>query len=273
LARHEFPIFPSFITMGTRLKQAMAAGTVARVFGLGQLCHPKFIEIIGLHGGYHAVWLDQEHAALSIAQIEQSALAARAVGLDSFVRLTATDYATVMRPLEAGAGGVMAAQVRSAREAADVVRWARFHPEGLRGVNGSGVDGSYGLLPMADYLKRANAEVLVAIQIEHQDAVEEVEKIAALKGVDCLFIGPADLSQSMGIPGDWENARLWQAIKRVASAAAAHGVPWAILPPNPSYAQRCLDLGCRMLSMGFDVWALHHGLRAIKQEYDAFFQQ
>jgi 2-keto-3-deoxy-L-rhamnonate aldolase RhmA len=258
--------------MGIRLKQAMAAGTVTRVFGLGQLCHPKFIEIIGRHGGYHGVWLDQEHAGLSTEQIEQAALAARAVGLDSFVRLTATDYATVMRPLEAGAGGVMAAQVRSAREAADVVRWARFHPEGLRGVNGSGVDGAYGLLPLAEYLPRANAETLVAIQIEHYEAVEEVEKIAAIKGVDVLFVGPADLSQSMGIPGVWEHERVWEAIKRVASASAAHGVPWAILPPNASFAQRCVDLGCRMLSLGFDVWAIHHGLRAFKQDYAAYFK-
>src|SRR4029077_8948919 len=94
---------------------------------------------------------EQDHAGISIAQIEEAARAARGVGLDSFVRLTATDYATVMRPLEAGAGGIMAAQVRSAREAADVVRWAKFHPQGLRGVNGSGVDGRYSTLKPLEY--------------------------------------------------------------------------------------------------------------------------
>ena len=101
--------------MAKRLKELLAQGKLVRVFGLGQLCHPKFIDIIGQHGGYDAVWLDQEHAALSMAQIEHGCLAARASGLDSFVRLAPTDYATVMRPLEAGAGGIMAAQVRTRR--------------------------------------------------------------------------------------------------------------------------------------------------------------
>jgi 2-keto-3-deoxy-L-rhamnonate aldolase RhmA len=257
--------------MATRLKAALAEGRLTRVFGVGQLCHPKLIEIIGWQGGFDAVWLDQEHAGLSIEQIEQATRAARGVGLDTFVRLTATDYATVMRCLEAGAGGVMAAQVRNATEAAQVVRWAKFHPEGLRGVNGTGVDGRYGTLPMAEYFREANAETFVAIQIEHIDAVEDVERIAALKGVDVLFIGPADLSQSMELPGDWGHARVWQAIERVAQAAAARGIRWAILPPNPAYAQRCVNLGCRMLSLGLDVWAVQRGLQAFQKEYAAQF--
>src|SRR5205823_14397535 len=98
--------------MARRLKELLAQGQLVRVFGIGQLCHPKLVEIIGLHGGYDAVWLDQEHAGLSLEQIEHSCRAARAAGIDSFVRLAPTDYATVMRPLEAGAGGIMAAQVR-----------------------------------------------------------------------------------------------------------------------------------------------------------------
>src|SRR3954447_18550529 len=116
--------------MALRLKQSLAAGKLTRVFGLGQLCDPKIVEIIGFQGGWDAVWFDQEHVGLTIGQIEEAARAARAVGLDSFVRLTATDYATVMRPLEAGAGGVMAAQVRTVRVTEEIVRWSRFHPLG-----------------------------------------------------------------------------------------------------------------------------------------------
>src|SRR5213594_5139929 len=122
--------------MGARLRELLKKGKLVRVFGVGQLCYPKIIEILGFQGGFDAVWLDQEHAGLSIQQIEEAARAARGVGLDSFVRLAPTDYATVMRPMEAGAGGVMAAQVRSAAQAAEVVCWSKFHPLGLRGVNG-----------------------------------------------------------------------------------------------------------------------------------------
>src|SRR6516164_11652833 len=137
--------------MGLRLKELLAQGKLVRVFGLGQLCHPKIVEMVGFHGGYDAVWLDQEHAGISIAQIEEAARAARGVGLDSFVRLTATDYVTVMRPLEAGAGGIMAAQVRNARQAEEIVRWTKFHPRGIRGINNTGVDGLYGKTPLAEY--------------------------------------------------------------------------------------------------------------------------
>jgi 2-dehydro-3-deoxyglucarate aldolase/4-hydroxy-2-oxoheptanedioate aldolase len=230
------------------------------------------VEIIGLHAGYDAVWLDQEHCALSLEQIQQAARAARWSDLDSFVRLAPTDYATVMRPLEAGAGGIMAAQVRSARQTEQIVQWAKFHPRGLRGINNSGIDGAYGTIPFADYLRQANAETFVAIQIEHVDALEEVDAIAAVKDVDVLFVGPADLSQSMGLPGEWNHPKLWSALERVAQAANNHGIHWAILPPDPGYARRCVDLGCRMLSLGLDVWAMQKGLKAFQQEYAEFFR-
>jgi 2-dehydro-3-deoxyglucarate aldolase/4-hydroxy-2-oxoheptanedioate aldolase len=253
--------------MARRLRELLSDGKVIKVFCVGQLCHPKVVEIIGQHGGYDAVWLDQEHAGLSIAQIETACLAARATGLDSFVRLAPTDYATVMRPLEAGAGGIMAAQVRGAEQARDVVRWAKFHPLGLRGVNGTGVDGRYGTVPLAEYMKRANAQTFIAIQIEHIDAVREVEAIAAIPGVDVLFVGPADLGQSMGIVGQWDHPDVWQAIERVARAAREHRIAWAILPRDVEYVRRCVELGCRMLSIGIDTWALQRGLGAFLGEF------
>ena len=257
--------------MGAGLKELLAKGKLVRVFCLGHLCDPKMVEIIGLQGGFDAFWLDQEHCALTLEQIQQAARAARGSNLDSFVRLAPTDYATVMRPLEAGAGGIMAAQVRSARQVEQIVQWAKFHPRGLRGINNSGIDGGYSTIPFADYLRKANAETFIAIQIEHVDALEEVESIAAVKEVDVLFVGPADLSQSMGLPGEWNHPRLWNALERVAQAAKSHGIHWAILPPDPDYARRCVELGCRMLSLGLDVWAVQKGLKAFQQEYSEFF--
>jgi 2-dehydro-3-deoxyglucarate aldolase/4-hydroxy-2-oxoheptanedioate aldolase len=258
--------------MGARLKAALVQGKLVRVFCVGHLCSPKMIEIIGQQGGYDAVWLDQEHIALPLAQIEEAARAAKGCGLDSFVRLVASDYAAVMRPLEAGAGGIMAAQVRSASQVEEIVRWAKFFPRGTRGFNSSGADGRYGTVPMGDYLKQANAETFVAIQIEHRDAVDDVEAIAAVKDVDVLFIGPADLTISMGIPGEWSHPRFWEAVERVARAAGNHGIHWAMLPFDASSARRCLDLGCRMLSLGMDVWMVQKGVKAFEAEYSEFFR-
>jgi 2-keto-3-deoxy-L-rhamnonate aldolase RhmA len=258
--------------MGKRLKDILARGKVARVFGVGQLCDPKIVEIVGIQGGFDAVWIDQEHAGLSTEQIEQASRAARATGMDSFVRLAVTNYASVMQPLEAGAGGIMAAQVNSARETADIVRWAKFHPQGVRGVNGTGVDGNYGTLPLRDYFRRANEETFIAIQIENADGLNDVEKIAAVKGVDVLFVGPADLSQSLGIPAEWDNPKLWQGIERVAKAARSAGIHWAVLPITPDFARRCVTLDCRMLAVGIDTWAVQRGLKSFQQDYGEFFQ-
>ncbi len=257
--------------MGAQLKALLAGGRVLRVFALGHLCSPKLVEMIGWAGGFDAVWLDQEHAGLTMAQTEEAARAARGVGLDSFVRLNATDYATMMCALEAGAGGVMASMVKSARQAEEIVSWAKFHPRGCRGVNGTGVDGRYGATPGPEYFRRANAETITAVQIEHIDAVADVERIAAVPDLDFLFVGPADLSQSMGIPGEWEHPRMWAAVERTARAAAANRVAWAILPRDAAHARRCVELGCRMLSIGMDAWAFQKGIAAVRDDFAEFF--
>jgi 4-hydroxy-2-oxoheptanedioate aldolase len=257
--------------MSARLKALLKQDRVVRVFLMGQLCLPKMIEMVAWHGGFDAVWFDQEHTGLTTPQIEDAARAARGAGIDCFVRLPATDYAAVMRPLEAGAGGVMASMIRSVGEVENLLTWTKFHPRGRRGVNGSGVDGRYGGYAADDYFRRANAETFVAVQIEHADAVEHVERIAAVPDLDLLFIGPADLSQSMGLPGDWENPRVWQAVERVARAARANGVAWAILPRDAAHARRCVDLGCRMLSLGIDAVAFRMGLKAVQDNFAEFF--
>lgn len=253
--------------MSATLKSKLASGSVVRVFCLGQLCSPKLLELVSYVGGFDGVWLDQEHVGLTMPQIEEAARAGRAAGMDTFVRLTATDYATVMRPLEAGAGGVMAAMVRSAKEAEQLAFWTRFHPEGGRGVNGTGADGRFGTYGGRDYFRQSNERVLVGVQIEHAEAVEAIDAIAAVKGIDFLFVGPADLSQTLGIPGEWEHPRLWAAIERVAAACKRNGRPWGILPMSPAHAKRSVNLGCTMLSIGLDTWAFRDGMRAALEAY------
>src|SRR5262249_46334692 len=162
--------------MRIHLTHPLRQRRLPRLHPLAPLRSPKLVEMGGLSGGFDAVWFDQEHAGLTIAQLEDAGRAARASGLDCFVRLTATDYATVMRALETGAGGVMAAMVRSVAQVEDLVRWAKFHPRGGRGVNGSGGDGRYGTLPPLGYFKKANADTVVGGQIEHIHAVQQIER-------------------------------------------------------------------------------------------------
>ncbi len=250
-----------------RIKQLLAEGRVVRLFGCGQLCSPKLIEMVGAHGGYDGLWLDVEHAGLTMRDVELATLAADAVGLDHFVRLPATDYASIMRPLEAGAGGVMVSMVRSAEEADRAVRWAKFHPRGERGLNGGNRDGKFGLTPLPDYVTQANDRTFVGIQIETPGALDSVAEIAAVPDVDLVFVGPADLSQILGVPGQFEHPDCLVAIRRIADACRAAGKPWGIVPRGADYAARMYSMGCRMFVIGFDVHALHAGIRAAKERY------
>lgn len=185
------------------IKERLAAGKMVRILGIGALPTHKIIEIAALHGGYHGVWIDQEHAALSQQQIELLTMACRAAGLDSFVRLAPNDYATVMRPMETGAGGIMAAQVRYPEEVERIVEWAKYYPQGCRGLNTSNYEGDYGACDPAKLVEKGNRDRWLSIQIETKEAVDHVNEIAAMEGVDHLFVGPADLSLSLGVPGQY----------------------------------------------------------------------
>ena len=253
------------------LRSMLKSRPMVRCCAFGQLCSPKLIEIVGHLGAFDAVWLDQEHAGLTTAQIEEGSRAARSVGLPAFVRLPATDYASVMRPLEAGASGIMASMVRSAAEVRNIVQWAKFFPAGGRGVNGTGVDGGYGQYPAASYFSASNETTFVAIQIEHKDAVDQVDEIASIPGVDLLFVGPADLSQSMGLPGEWQHPRVIAALEKVSIASKAHGVAWGILPRDKAHADQCRAMGCQLFSIGMDVWFFQLGLREYISRWEGYF--
>ena len=222
-----------------RIKQLLAEGKVVRGFGFGQLLSPKLIEIVGEHGDFDALWIDFEHGGLTMKEIELATMAARGYGMDHFVRLPATDYASVMRPLEAGAGGLMISMVRSGADAEQAVRWAKFWPRGERGLNGGNRDGRFGLVPLAEYTARANAETFLGVQIETAGALESVAEIAAIPDVDLLFVGPSDLSQVLGVTGDFENPNACRRSRSIARACTVARKPWGIFSRGPEYAAGC----------------------------------
>ena len=211
------------------IKSRLQAGKTVRIFNIGAVPNFKLIEIAAQSGGYHGVWIDQEHAALTQNQIEHLALACRAAGLDAYVRLAPTSYADVMRPMEAGVGGVMAAQVRSAVEVRQIVAWAKYPPVGVRGVNTSNFEGGYTTRALAEFVQTGNRDRWLSIQIETAEALEQAEEIARIDGVDHLFVGPADLSVALGVPGEFLHPRCLAALERVSKAVAAVGKSWGIL--------------------------------------------
>ena len=259
--------------MRQTFKQLLAGNELIRVFSIARAFHPVLIEVFARIGGYHGLWLDQEHASATSEHITVAALAARANSMDLFVRMPPTGYWQVTQCLEAGAGGVMAAQIHSAEEARRFVSWTRFAPEGTRGLNNSGSDADYTLKPAARFVEDANREVMVAIQIETSGALDEVAQIAALPGVDMLFVGPSDLSLALGVVGDFHHPTLWSAMERIAAACRSAGITWGCVTPDVKFAERAIELGCRMPSMGHEILALRRGVEALQTAFSSIFNR
>lgn len=273
MGRHpqDFPPLAFPHVMPHSFKQLLAGDELIRVFALGRVPHPIVIEMYALAGGYHGFWLDQEHGGVTTEQIINCSMAARANGLDSFVRVAPEGYWVVGHSLESGAGGVMAAQIASADHAGEFVRWTKFAPRGLRGFNTSGRDALYTHKPPARFAEDANRDSFVAIQIETLGALNDADAIAAVDGVDMLFVGPADLSQSLGCVGQYEHEKVWEAIDRVAAACRKHGKHWGTLPASPQFADKSVERGCRMLTLGNDVLSMRRGIEAIRASFSKHF--
>jgi 2-dehydro-3-deoxyglucarate aldolase/4-hydroxy-2-oxoheptanedioate aldolase len=259
--------------MKPSIRQRLASGQSVRVMALGALAHPKLVEAVAHYGLLHGIWIDQEHSAISHERLETIVMASRAAGLDAFARVPPTDYATVMRPMEAGCSGVMAAQIRTVQQVQQVVQWAKYPPRGSRGLFLSNAEGSYGLLTDApQYIADANASRWIAIQIETPEAVEAVEEIAANDGVDHLFVGPGDLACTLGVPGDVLHEKCLRALERVSQAAARHGKSWGILSRKWEHARFCREMGCQLFSVFGDMDLVHRGMAHTMAEFQPLLE-
>jgi 2-dehydro-3-deoxyglucarate aldolase/4-hydroxy-2-oxoheptanedioate aldolase len=256
-----------------RFKDRLAKGQLCRVFCVGRLIHPALFDVHGMVGGYHGFWIDQEHSGVTYEQVCLAACAGRANGMDSFVRMAMTNYADATAFLEAGTGGLMAARVESAEHAEEFLQWVKFAPRGNRGLNASGYDCLYGGKTLPQFAADHNRDVFTAIQIETLGALEECDKIAAIDGVDMLFVGPSDLSQVLGVLAQWESDKLWSGIERVAAACKRHGKQWGTIAINPTYTDRAYAAGCRLLSFGMDIVMVRRGLEATRSTFAAMFDK
>ena len=254
------------------LKQKLADGLEVRVMAVSAFPSPKLIEVAGKFGDLDGVWIDQEHSGLPNQELELLLLACRASGLDAFVRVAPTDYATVMRPMEGGASGIMIAQVRSVAEVEQVVRWTKYNPLGERGLYLGNYEAEFGSKSAAEHVADCNRDRWAVIQIETAEAVDCVENIAAVDGVDCLFIGPSDLSNNLGKPGNPMDPEVLIAIKRVAAAARANGKPWGVLSKTEDFALKCREFGCRLFSIAGDLDYINRGITATKSIFPSFFK-
>lgn len=244
----------------SRVLKKLRAGETATCFKIN-LADARAAEIAAL-AGFDCVWTCMEHVPNDLSVMEQCVWAAKAHDADVLVRVARGSYSDYVRPLEMDAAGIMVPHCMGLDDAKRVVRMTRFHPTGLRPVDGGNADGAYCGVEFNDYLKQANEQRFLVLQIEDPEPLADLDAIAALDGVDMLFFGPGDFSQGIGAPGVWDHPDLLDARRRVAQAALKHG-KFAGTVGTPGNYQELAEQGYRFISMGADVVGLSNYCRSI----------
>jgi 4-hydroxy-2-oxoheptanedioate aldolase len=220
------------------------------------LADPRIVEMAGMAGA-DAIWLCNEHVPNDWVNLENEIRAARLHDLDAIVRVSRGSYSDYVKPLEAGATGILVPHVASADEARQIVEWVRFRPLGRRPLDGGNVDGQFCRLPLTEYITHGNSEILVILQIESPQALAEVDAIAAVPGFDGFCFGPGDFAHQIGKPGQIADPEVVAARRKVAAAARANGkfaMAAGMIAPFADLAAE----GHGLFSVGADVVGLTH---------------
>jgi 4-hydroxy-2-oxoheptanedioate aldolase len=217
--------------------------------------------------GFDGIWLDLEHHATSDETAGALMRAARVGSSDIIARPAKGEFMRMGRLLEAGAQGIMYPRCESAEEAAEIVRWAKFAPQGERGVDGANGDNPYCAMPMPSYLRAANENTLLIVQLESPSSLKEAEAIARVPGVDVLMLGPGDLSVMAGIPYQFDHSIITDAYRCLASAAKSAGKWWGTVSGNPEHTQKLFEMGAKFICHGCDLIMVKQGMEQIQQRY------
>jgi 2-keto-3-deoxy-L-rhamnonate aldolase RhmA len=231
-----------------------------------ELPSPEPVEMAGWAGWDHVV-IDCEHGPIDNAMLPHMLRAAR---IPAFVRVPNAQPETIQGALDNGADGVIVPRLRSAAEAREVVAAARFFPHGRRGVNHMVRAARYSLQPVEEYLAGAAANTRVIVQIETAEALAAVEEIAATPGLDELFVGPYDLSQALGIPGQVLDERLLTAGRRIQAAASGAGVPLSVFVNSDEAARAWIGIGAQVLHYSADTYLLAQAMRETRERLRRF---
>lgn len=226
-----------------QMKAKIAAGQVA--FGVSIMIPcPQLVEMVG-RLGFDWVLIDCEHGTLSVESVELLAMAAECAGLTPIVRPWANTPDAILRVMDRGAMGVQVPHVNTAADAVRAVQAVKYHPLGTRGLAAGTRPAHYGLgLSPAEYVAWVNRETLVCVQLEEVEALHNLETILRVEGIDVFFVGPSDLGQSMGYPGQSGVPEVQQAIERTfATIVAAGRVPGST--GSAQATRSLLQQGCR----------------------------
>lgn len=209
--------------------------------------------------GFDFLLIDAEHSNIGPETILEMLRAIDRGRAAPLVRLAETSAANMQWALDGGAEGILFPRIRTVEEVREAVALCRYPPDGIRGL-GPGRAGGYGV-NMLDYAATANREIMVMIQVETMEAVENIEEIAAVPGVDLLFIGPGDLSQVLGFPGEMHHPRILEIGKQVMSVCYKHAVHFGILALQEEPLAYWKQQGAQFFAIGTDALYLAQACR------------
>ncbi|MEZ5277983.1 MAG: aldolase/citrate lyase family protein [Opitutaceae bacterium] len=242
------------------IKSKFRTGVPALITGL---YHP--IDMFPRHAaaaGFDGIWIEAEHHLWEIREIQRMIYLCRLAGIDCLVRVATREKARLYQLLEAGATGLVIPQVSSVDEALALAEAVRFFPQGQRGLDGSGIDADFYLGADPDYPEQANQESLLFLQIENSEGLDAVEGIAAVPGVDALFIGPGDLSLRLNCNLDPALPVLREAEARIVAACVAGRIAWGRPALDETDCRYLLQADVGFVSYGSDFMAV---LRTLPQ--------
>ena len=244
-------------------KRALAAGK-AQIGLWSSLSSNYTVEVIA-GAGFDWILLDSEHSPADIENLLTQLQAAAPYPTHAVVRVPWNDMVTIKRTLDIGAQSLLVPYVSTKEEARNAVSFTRYPPAGVRGVAGTTRATRFGRVP--EYARRAHEEICVLVQVETQPALDNIEAICGIEGVDGVFIGPADLHASMGHAGEVANPKVKplidDAIRRIRKAGKAPG----ILTPNEADARHWLECGALFVAVGSDVGILARGTEALAAKF------
>ena len=230
----------------------LRAGEVALGFGVG-LVRSVAIAQLARAAGYQWLAIDMEHSAVSISEAGEICQAALSAGVTPVVRVKADALHEGARALDNGAQGVLIPNVRHGAQAEKIVASLRFAPQGRRSWGAGAASFAYAPPPVAQALGEANRETLLAAMIEDREGLANVDEIAAVTGIDVLFVGAFDLSIELGIPGQFHEDAMWAALGEVAAACRRHGKVMGLGGIyDDALTPRAIELGCGFLAGGGD---------------------
>lgn len=247
-------------------KAALKRGETLMIAEINRIFDPAVVELAA-QAGFGCTWIDMEHSHLDLGALAAMVLAARTVDIDVVVRIPKGPYNQVIKPLELGAGGLVWPHCKSANEAAAFVEMAKFQPLGKRGCGG-GRDSRYGTLDFVEYTTKANAETLLGVMIEDAEGVEDVEAIAAVEGLDLLFVGPSDLAHSYRVGHEGvhiEHEKVQAAFDMVAAACAANDLAMGTAVGPGDSLRRVARKGARWFNCNHELAALTSGYHVARE--------